>query len=1557
MEPVIPYPGQIENVLRLCIDSPSEERAASFQWMRDTRREQVVRLPLSTFASTVFRFCSLPSGAQVSRATVARRGYLALLAWAALWALLFSCGMGAQETVAPHRRWADAAARRTRVAQFVAQRQRVGVVSGSHAAVPHTGTLAATWQPVGPAAVASVSYGKVTGRVTAVAVDANDATGNTVYVGTTGGGVWKSTNAAGPLAAVSFTTLTDTLPVFAGNAGSSVIPSLSMGAVSVQPASTGVILAGTGDPNDATDSYYGEGILRSADGGLTWTLAQGSNDGANGDHSFLGLGVAGFAWSTTTPALTVAALSVSAEGALVGAVHLDSVPGLYYSSDAGVTWQMATLYDGSSVVQQPQPLGTGQVGNAATAVVWDALRQRFYAAVRQHGFYESTDGATWTRIANQPGTGLTVAACPIGANGLGSATCPLFRGTLAVQAATGDLYALSVDSSNNDNGLWQDLCAAAGTSCSTPDATFAHRIDAGAMEVGNGSAVIVQGDYNLTLAAAPVAGGTLLFAGTVDVYRCAIGAGSSSCSLRNTTNALNGCDAPAMVAPAQHAIALVGSSPVVFVGNDGGLWRSLDGVAETGAACNATDVQHFDNLNGAIGSLAEVTGFAQHPTDPDTLLAGLGANGSAGTSTAASVWAQLAAGEGGLPSIDAAQPLNWYVATGAGVSLTQCSLGGACIAANFAGTPTIGAAQVVNDAAVLDAPTLLDPAITSNVLVGTCRVWRGPAGSGVAWSATNAISKAFGGGATPCPAASPLVRSVAAGGPVAVSSNAQNAGSSVLYAGLAGVGDGGGNIGGHLFVTASGATANSTTAWTDAALAPVTNDTGNAGVFNPFGFDISSVTVDAHDVTGATVYATVMGFGGVQAASPHVYRSVDFGTHWLNVSANLPDVPANALVVDPNDANTVYVALDTGVYVTTQIATCSTANCWSVFGTALPNAPAIALAAAVNMPTGDGRKGMLRAATYGRGIWQMPLLTATNMSQPAMTFSAPGFTFGPQAVSTQSAAQTLTITSSGNAPLSISTVTLSGDFVESDTCTGQTLAIGAMCAVQLKFAPTAIGARSGLLTVFANVAGGQMTATLNGTGTAPVAIVLTPGSLTFAATVVGQMTAAQIVTISNTGGTPSALQTPMLTGDFSLIANTCGATLPAQTGCSLAIAFKPTASGVRNGTLTVMDDAGTQTASLTGTGNAPATDTLAPLVVTFAVQQIGSSSATQQVLLTNSGDAALTLVNATVATGPFTATSDCGTSLAAHSTCAINVAFVPTAVGAASGVLTVSDQFRTQTVMLSGTGVAPAGVSLTPFAGLAFGAIGVGLTSPAQTMTLTNNGGAVLAISSIAVSGDFFLASTTCGATLVPNTACTLLIVFSPAVGGTRTGVLTLIDNAGSGTQTAALSGLGIDFTLVASGPTSVTVMSPTSATYTLLLTAPAGVSGNVVMACTGAPSHSLCTVNPSPVALGGTVDVIVTVQTGLARMDRPLFGDRGELTVLALLVPLGFFVRRRKRLAALMMVFAMLSLGGCGVGRQIPPGGLTGPVTPTPSGTYSLNVSASSAGITRSVALTLVVQ
>lgn len=1439
------------------------------------------------------------------------------------------------------------------------------------AAQPRDTSLGAAWQPLGPNQIATAAYGNVTGRVTAIAIDPADATGNTVYLGTTGGGVWKSTNTTGPAASVTFTPLTDTLPVFNANVGTATIPSLSIGAISVN---SGVILAGTGDPNDATDSFYGNGILRSTDGGLTWTLIKGSQDGTTGAHSFLGLGFAGFAWGgtpSTTSGLVVAAVSQAAEGTLVNAPNqLNSVMGLYYSTDSGATWQMSTVMDGSQTVQTPQTNGLDAGGNAATSVVWNPIRQRFYAAVRYHGYYESADGITWTRLTNQPGTGLTTTACPTSPGTTGSVACPIFRGALAVQPVTGDTFALTVDRNNVDQGLWQDQCTLSGTTC-TSAITFGTQLSSSPLETGSSDATIPQADYNLTLAAVPSGSGptqdTTLYAGTIDLYRCGLAAG---CTLRNTTNALNGCAAPAMVAPAQHAIALLATStqPLLYLGNDGGLWRSTDGVNQQSTPCSSDDATHFQNLNSGLGSLAEIVSFAQHPTDPATLLVGLGANGTAAASASTSgAWPQLSAGEGGTVAIDPANPSLWYVSTAAGVSIRQCTLGASCTAANFTGTPTIGAAQTSSDASLIDAPWLLDPALTSEVIIGTCRIWRGSASTGASWSSSNAISNLLGGTqTTACTTTNPAVRSLAAAGPASSSTSAQDAGSQILYAGLAGTLDGGGTLGGHLFATTSGGTATNTTPWTDIATSTVTNIA--VGIFNPGGFDISSLAADPHDATGKTIYATVMGFVGNGINAAHLYRSTTGGANWTNITSNLPNAPANSVVVDPNDANTLYVALDTGVYVTTQVATCSAGNCWSIYGTSLPNAPVIALTASATLPTGDGRVGELRAATYGRGLWQIPLLTAATATQPAITLNPPSLTFAAQAVATASTPQTITVTNSGSATLTITQITTTGDFTQTNTCTAAPIAINATCTIQIIFAATATGTRTGILTIYGNVAGGQATAALTGTGTPAAPIVLTPLALTFPSTTINATTTAQNITISNTSATTLALQIPTITGDFLISANTCGSTLPPSTGCTVSITFTPTASGTRTGTFIITDDAGTQTASLSGTGTAPATDALSAQSLTFGLQQLTTSSPPQTITLTNSGDVALTLIAAQITNGDFSVVNTCGNSLNAHASCSVSVIFQPESVGPITGTLTISDQYRTQPISLSGTGVAAPGVSLSPAFGINFPATGVGVTALSPIVTLTNNGGLPLAITNTTVTGDFAIVPGTnnCGATLAVGAACTLQLAFTPTVGGPRTGILTFTDNSPISAHTLSLTGTGADFALTPDGNTTVTTQSGQNAVFPLLLSPAANVPGTLtaIFTCTGAPANSTCTVTPSSTTLDAPKTISVTVLTGVANTSQAARHQNRTLW-LVLLLPTALLVLRKSRplprLICTLALSCLLASSGCGAGRRIPGSDNSDPTQPgqtiTPAGTYTIVASATSAGLTRTISLTLIVQ
>jgi hypothetical protein len=1398
----------------------------------------------------------------------------------------------------------------------------------------------------------------VTGKVTAIAADPSDPTGNTVYLGTAGGGVWKSTHAAGPPASAAFTPLTDDLPAFTSGG----VASLSVGAISVQPGGTGVILAGTGDPNNALDSYYGAGVLRSADGGLTWSLISQSSDASVNSFSnfyFFGLAFAGFAWSTQTPNLVVAAVSESAEGEIVGADLTEtaqdrplSVSGLYYSTDAGQTWLLATIRDGPGQVIQTTQVLIGSGGNAATAVVWNPVRKRFYAAVRFHGYYESLDGMTWTRLADQPGGGLTATECPANPSYRGSVACPIFRGSLAVQPATGDLFALTVDINLLDQGLWQDSCEVTAGGCASSTVTFARRLPATAVEDGLGA--IPGGAYSLSLAAVPASGDTLLFVGATDVFRCSLAAG---CNFRNTTNTAT-C-AAAKVAPFQHALdaTFAARLALIYLGNDSGVWRSTDNVGQVQPPCSPDDANHFQNLNAGLGSLAEVHGLAEDPANSAILLAGLGANGDAASTAAGeTVWPQVLDGYGSYVAIDPAHSQNWYAQGSSGVAIDLCTNGPHCTPADF-GLPVIGYPQVGMDAYAFPepAPFLLDPQSSANLILGTCHVWRGPA-AGDSWSEANLSGDLYPGEGPNCDG-NALIQSLAASGTVSTPPG----NTEYLYAGLAGTGiEGPQAYAGHLFSAAVSDAAPVPSSWSDLWLSPVAND---AKGFNPQEFSISSVTVDAHDATGQTLYATIEGFSTVQSPTGIVYVSTNGGASWTDISNNLPEAPANSVAIDPNDANTVYIALDTGVYVTTAVTTCTIGNCWSPYGTGLPNSPVVQLATFNN-----GGQSFLRAATHGRGVWQVPLITAA-ASETVATAAPTSLVFSPQQVQTQSSAQSVTVTNAGTIAMIVRQVSVGGDFAAVNNC-GASVAVGVSCTVQVTFTPTATGTRSATLTIYLNVAGGQVTVPLTGKGIPGGAIVLLPTSMNFGSSLIGVATTPpQNVTISNTGGVAVNLRTPSATGDFSIVANTCSASLAPNFGCTVALAFTPTSSGQRSGIFSITDDAGTQTATLTGAGLAPATNTVSPTALSFPAQVVGTASAGQAVTLTNSGDSALTSISVSVQ-GDFQAVNACGNSLVGHATCSIQITYVPTKVGSEVGALSIDDMYgRVQTVTLSGTGLAPAGISALP-ATINFGPWGLSAPSPAQAVTVTNSGGVPLGAFAVTTTGDFATTTgSTCPlspstATLAPGTSCNIQVVFSPSQPGPRIGGLTIASSSATLAFQIALSGDGFSYTFAAQGASSVTVASGQTATYMLQLTPAAGSTGPIAFACSAAPTGSTCTVNPTSLQLtsGVTASATVTIATIAAAEVNGGPTSGGSVPFAAESLPIGLLLlfaprTRRRRLPVVTLLFLALISLGCGVtstGGSSGPS--TGPTTGTISATYSPVITATGPGATQSVTLTLIV-
>ena len=1425
--------------------------------------------------------------------------------------------------------------------------------------------------PVGPAQTLTPAYGAITGRVTSVALDPSDASGNTVYVGTTGGGVWKSTNAAGAAAQVAFAPVTDDATPSATGIGS-----LSIGALSVQPGGTGVVLAGTGDPNDALDSYYGSGILRSTDRGATWTTITNANVGdydVSQSFSFYGEGFAGFAWSSVTPGLVVSAVTQAYDGIVVNALQSNSIDGLYYSLDAGATWNMATITDGpNEVIQSPPSTTESAQGNAITSVVWNPFRRAFYAAVRYHGYYSSPDGMTWTRLANQPGVHLSTTLCPDLASSAGALSCPIFRGALAVEPQTGDMFAITVDGNLADQGIWRDVCAASGGSCST-GATVMFGTQVADADLEDGSGHIPQGDYDLWIAAVPADGDTLLYVGTLDIFKRAL---ASGVPWRNTTNVAT-CIA-SRVAPSQHAVA-IGTAGLMYFGNDGGLWRTTDGIAQQ-LVCSADDAAHFQNLNHSLGSLAEVTSVAQSPGSDTTLLVGLGVNGSAATTTMQGAWPQVLDGLGAYSAIDPAHVNEWFASSGPGVSISSCNDGGACDASAFAVQSTIGDAQTGNDGATLGEPAvwMVDPQDAGRMMIGTCRVWRGAVpGSGPPADAAAMSPVLDDVNAPGCSEGEGQIQSLGGSGTIAGTDV------EVLYAGMAGTPRGGevlpdgGLAAGHVFTAIVSEGQSSVGVWMDTFASPVVNDESDAGQFNPGGFGISSVVVDTHDPTGQTVYATVQGFSGNGINAPLVYRSTNQGQSWTNLTANLPLTPVNALVVDPGNANVVYLATDAGVYATVSVAACSTGpeQCWSLYGTGLPDAPVTTL-----VTDGTANSSLLLAGTYGRGVWQMKLVSAQSSGADATTaqVSPTALTFSAQPLGSESARKAITVTNTGTQPLVVTGVTASGDFNEADNC-GSPVAVGASCVVNVAFAPTVQGTRTGLLTVLANLPGGQVYANLSGMGDPPGQIVVTPVQLVFPATAVGSTAPVQYLTVSNLGATPVSLQAPSVSKDYKILSTSCGTSDAAQTGCTVGIVFAPTHSGADNGNFSISTGAGVFYAALTGRGMKPATDTLSGTSLSFANQVVGTASAAKTINITNSGDAPLTLVTATSSIADYQVdASACATNVPGHQSCAISVVFAPTEPGARAGTLTISDSLHSGSsalsVGLSGSGLAPAGVSLLP-ASFDFGAQGAGSTSAAQSFMLTNDSTVALTGITFSAAGDFAVKAGTCAGALGVGKNCTLMVTFTPSTTGTRSGALNVYAHEAANPLSVALSGIGLSFSLSVPNPTTQTVVTGTVASYqvgliTLGSNYPTGALATVTFACTGAdalPAGSTCVANPASLSItsGATASVTITVTTPALATTSSRRDDAWHPPgwMLAFVLPAFFGLRFRRRWSWMGLLASCLvcvcAFAGCGVtatgGSKTNSTGTTGTVG-TPS-SYVLTLTASAPGIQQSAQMTLVLE
>lgn len=902
-----------------------------------------------------------------------------------------------------------AAQQRSRTAQANTTTSTSGATTGSAQTVrPNfiSTTNGPSWAPLGPAPSGTASpgdptqdYGPAIGRTTVVVVDQTDATGNTVYIGGASGGLWKSTNAADTIVqncnTVSYSSSPNCAPGVTWTPLIDQQASLTVGAMAIKPDNNQWLLVGTGEANNSADSYYGLGFLLSKDGGSTWTLISSATAASGtGSIDLHGLGTTRIAFNTDNPNQVVATMAGASLGISIGAEFASSgsnTPrGIYFSADAGQTWQQSTIVD---------PRGTIQPGSANT-VVYDTYTKTFYADIRWHGVYSSTDGGhTFTLLSAQPG-GATLnisANCPVTPQS-GGGSCPLYRSDLTIvpgragSSGKGEMYMWIVDVNDNDKGIYQTLDGGA---------TWTLLSTTGIDSCGdgtNGFCGTTQGSYNMSLLAIPNGTGTDVWAGAVNEYRCTLSspASPSSCSFTNLTHTYGDCGGNAVgsfsyVHPDEHGIDFVQSKPaLIYFGNDGGVYRSLNGFNNTTKSCNSINQPfvQFDNLSGNMGSMLQMVWFSQHPSDTATFIGGTQDNGSMarnGSSTTSPYgfgysWQTINNGDGGFNDINPTNPNEWFTSTPEGkgyIDVEQCinSSGISCTTNGF--TQIVNQSALGGDTASFYMPFMLDPQAANHILAGTCRLWRvDRGGSATSWGSgvqmTYNLDNFATQGTFACSGSAVNdISAIAAGGPCKgvcnSGTNGTGNGSQVIYVGT---------TNGELFVTTNADGGPST--WTQVSSASgFVNNSNTAGCLgtSPCGYPISGIALDPKDPTGNTAFVTVMGF-----KTGHVFMTTNGGTTWTALDgtasgAGLPDNPADAVIVDPNTKGLVYAATDVGVFSAhTDPADPSFAiGSWTEVGVssgtgALPNVATTALHI-----FGTGASTRLRVSTYGRGVWDIPI--------------------------------------------------------------------------------------------------------------------------------------------------------------------------------------------------------------------------------------------------------------------------------------------------------------------------------------------------------------------------------------------------------------------------------------------------------------------------------------------------------------------------------------------------------------------------------------------------------
>ena len=764
------------------------------------------------------------------------------------------------------------------------------------------GAVTSPWTSVGPTPTTGGFFSPVTGRVTTIAVDPSDATGNTVLIGGAMGGIWRTTDGGSTWTAV-------------GDQNAS----LAMGSIAFAPSNHSFVYAATGESESvAFDIYYGAGVLKSMDGGLTWTqtcttasstcpfIGPYNDITPFGFFTLGGTRITYVAVSPSNPQLVlVAAQTQFAQG---------TTEGVYCSDNGGSTW--------SNIL--PDQLSSF-VGFASSTVAYAALGNPFGSspnAPNGNGIYKATSiGSSCSTIHFSR---LTATTLP-----LQSTMGRIDLGIAPSDTSGNAVYASIADSSNaSSTNLGVFVTTNGGSSwtqTAAPD-ICQHQCwydNVVKVDPNNKSIVLFAGG------AVRDSGGNPSW-----VVRTEDGGTTWASVIPN----LPGHTSPGLPHVDNHAIAFV-KLPTgkvrMYLGNDGGIWRTDDAEASTVT---------WTNLNNPGLTLTQFYPFISiNASQPSISFGGTQDNGSQNFQGGTAWVDNLQCGDGGTTAVDAVIPSTVYIGCITGFPVNTSYQNGAI--GTF--SPAVNGINP-NDFIGILPPIATDPSNANTAYFGSTRVYQ-TIDAGNTWTP---ISNDLVSGSN---FDSLNVIAVAPANPAVVYVGA-NTGNSV------------GQLTGRVFVSTNVTQGNFSNFF----------QVGGQGSLPPRA--LTAITVDPADTTGLTAYVTFSGFSfvntnfGVNDPAGHIFKTTNGGTTWTDVScsvsvcttpaaSDLPNIPVNDLVIDPDVPGTLYAATDLGVFV----GNCSSSPCtWSTLSTGLPRVVVHSLR--FHEPSRT-----LRAGTHGRGAWDINL--------------------------------------------------------------------------------------------------------------------------------------------------------------------------------------------------------------------------------------------------------------------------------------------------------------------------------------------------------------------------------------------------------------------------------------------------------------------------------------------------------------------------------------------------------------------------------------------------------